>query len=142
MGLLREKIAQGAKIRIIGDYDADGICSAYILMRGLSVCGAKVDTVIPHRIKDGYGLNDSLIEEAAEEGIDTIVTCDNGIAAGKQVSLAARLGLTVIVTDHHEVPYEEKADGTRCFLLPEAAAVIDPKQEGAVIRFRVYAGRW
>lgn len=127
--LLWGKIAEGAKIRVIGDYDADGICAAYILVKGLSECGAKVDTVIPHRIKDGYGLNDALIEEAAQEGVDTIVTCDNGIAAGKQVALAKELGMTVIVTDHHETPYEETEDGGRRFLLPEADAVIDPKQE-------------
>lgn len=139
-GVLREKIAQGVKIRIIGDYDADGICAAYILMRGLSACGARADTVIPHRIKDGYGLNDSLVEEAASEGIDTIVTCDNGIAARDQTVLAAGLGMTVIVTDHHEVPYEEKEDGTRVSILPEAAAVIDPKQEGCGYPFPSICG--
>ncbi len=139
-GVLREKIAQGVKIRIIGDYDADGICAAYILMRGLSACGARADTVIPHRIKDGYGLNDSLVEEAASEGIDTIVTCDNGIAARDQTILAAGLGMTVIVTDHHEVPYEEKEDGIRVSILPEAAAVIDPKQEGCGYPFPSICG--
>ena len=130
VSVLFEKIGKQAKIRVIGDYDADGICSAYILVRGLTACGADADTVIPHRIRDGYGLNDSLIEEAAKAGIDTIVTCDNGIAAGAQTAYAKRLGMTVIVTDHHEVPYEEAEDGSRRFLLPEAAAVVDPKQEG------------
>ena len=138
--LLREKMEQGAKIRIMGDYDADGICSAYILVRGLEVCGAVVDTVIPHRIKDGYGLNDALIEEAAGDGVDTIVTCDNGIAAGKQIARAGELGMTVIVTDHHEVPYEEREDGSRVFLLPEAAAVVDPKQEGCAYPFKNICG--
>ena len=140
VGLLREKIAQGAKIRVIGDYDADGICAAYILVRGLSACGAVVDTVIPHRIKDGYGLNDALIGEAAKDGVDTIVTCDNGIAAGAQIALAGELGMTVIVTDHHEVPFEEGADGEHRFLLPEAAAVVDPKQEGCPYPFKNICG--
>ena len=137
VAVLGEKIRQGMKIRIIGDYDADGICAAYILVRGLAACKAKADTVIPHRIKDGYGLNDTLIEEAAADGIDTIVTCDNGIAAGEQTALARKYGMTVIVTDHHEVPYEETADGKRVFLLPEAAAVVDPKQEGAVVAYKL-----
>lgn len=140
VGLLHEKMEQGARIRIIGDYDADGICSAYILLRGLSACGAAVDTVIPHRIKDGYGLNDALIKEAAVDGVDTIVTCDNGIAAGEQIALAGELGMTVIVTDHHEVPYEEREDGSRMFLLPEAAAVVDPKQEGCTYPFKNICG--
>lgn len=138
--LLQEKIALGARIRIIGDYDADGICSTYILLKGLSACGAIADTVIPHRIKDGYGLNDALIEEAAKEGVDTIVTCDNGIAAGKQIAYAKELGMTVIVTDHHEVPYEEKEDGSRVFFIPEAAAVVDPKQEGCDYPFKNICG--
>ncbi len=140
VAVLGEKIRQGMKIRIIGDYDADGICAAYILVRGLTACKAKADTVIPHRIKDGYGLNDTLIEEAAADGIDTIVTCDNGIAAGEQTALARKYGMTVIVTDHHEVPYEETADGKRVFLLPEAAAVVDPKQEGCGYPFQGICG--
>ncbi len=140
VAVLGEKIRQGMKIRIIGDYDADGICAAYILVRGLAACKAKADTVIPHRIKDGYGLNDTLIEEAAADGIDTIVTCDNGIAAGEQTALARKYGMTVIVTDHHEVPYEETADGKRVFLLPEAAAVVDPKQEGCGYPFQGICG--
>ena len=140
VGLLREKIVRGAKIRIIGDYDADGICAAYILVKGLSACGAVVDTVIPHRVKDGYGLNDVLIGDAAKDGVDTIVTCDNGIAAGTQIALAGELGMTVIVTDHHEVPFEEGADGEHRFLLPEAAAVVDPKQEGCPYPFKNICG--
>lgn len=127
--VLREKIAEGARIRIIGDYDADGICASYILVKGLSACGAGADTVIPHRVKDGYGLNEALIEEAAADGIDTVVTCDNGIAAAEQIAYGKRLGLTVVVTDHHEVPYEETEEGGRKYLLPEAAAVVDPKRE-------------
>ncbi len=128
-GILYDRIRRGKHIRIIGDYDIDGICSAYILFAGLSHCGADVDTVIPHRIHDGYGLNDHLIREAWEAGRDTIVTCDNGIAAKEQIAYARSLGMTVIVTDHHEVPYEVLEDGSRMECLPEADAVIDPKQE-------------
>ncbi|NLL76480.1 MAG: single-stranded-DNA-specific exonuclease RecJ [Clostridiales bacterium] len=128
VSLLCRKIGEGVKIRVIGDYDADGICSSYILLRGLTACGADTDTVIPHRIKDGYGLNDSLIEEAHEEGVDTIVTCDNGIAAASQVAYAKELGMTVVVTDHHEIPYEEE-NGERVYVLPKADAVVNPKQE-------------
>lgn len=127
--IVREKIAEGKKIRIIGDYDIDGICSTYILAEGLAHCGAAVDTAIPHRIHDGYGLNDHLIREAWEAGTDTIVTCDNGIAAREQIAYAKSLGMTVIVTDHHEVPYEVAQDGSRQECLPAADAVIDPKRK-------------
>lgn len=126
--LLREKIESGKKIRVIGDYDIDGICSTYILMEGLGACGAVVDAAIPHRIHDGYGINENMIDEAHVAGIDTIVTCDNGIAAKEQIAHAKELGMTVIVTDHHEVPYEVREDGTRMECLPPADAVIDPKQ--------------
>ncbi len=115
-------------IRVIGDYDVDGICSSYILTKGLKCLGARVDTAIPHRIHDGYGLNDSLIEEAKADGIGMIVTCDNGIAAAPQIALATELGIQVIVTDHHEVPYTEE-EGIRREILPLALAVVDPKQE-------------
>lgn len=126
--IIRGKIAEGKKIRVIGDYDVDGICSAHILTEGLHVMGARVDTVIPHRMRDGYGLNDRLIEDAHAAGIDTIVTCDNGIAAAPQIACACSLGMTVVVTDHHEVPYVEEG-GVRRELLPLAAAVVDPKRE-------------
>ncbi len=129
VAFMLSKIKENVPIRIIGDYDIDGICSAYILLRGLKACSAKVDTVIPHRIKDGYGLNDTLIEDAHRDGIDTIITCDNGIAAASQIAYAKELGISVIVTDHHEVPYEVMEDGSRKELLPPAEAVIDPKQE-------------
>ncbi len=128
--ILAEKIASGAAIRVIGDYDADGICATHILIKGISSLGGKADTVIPHRVKDGYGLNDHLIEAAAQAGIDTIVTCDNGIAAAAQIQAAKEMGMTVIVTDHHEVPFEEAEDGKRIYFLPAADAVVDPKQEG------------
>ncbi len=120
---------EGVRIRVIGDYDVDGICSAYLLTRALREMGGAVDTAIPHRIRDGYGLNDLLIQEAQQEGVGLIVTCDNGIAAGPQIALARELGLRVVVTDHHEVPYTEEK-GRRCQQLPPAEAVIDPKQEG------------
>ena len=127
--LLKEKIAAGKAIRVIGDYDVDGICSTYILVEALRRMGAKVDAAIPHRIKDGYGLNDNLIEEAHADVIDTILTCDNGIAAISQVELAKGFGMTVIVTDHHEVPFTEQEDGTRLYKMPPADAVVDPKRE-------------
>lgn len=144
--VLLEKTAQRKHIRIIGDYDIDGICSTYILYRGLTACGADADTAIPHRIRDGYGLNENLIQEAYEAGTDTVLTCDNGIAAYEQIAFANSLGMTVIVTDHHEVPYEEK-DGVRQYRVPEARAVVDPKQEdcgypfpeicGAVVAYKL-----
>lgn len=127
--IIAEKIAEGARIRVIGDYDVDGICASYILITGLCMLGGSADTVIPHRIKDGYGLNEALVRDAAAEGVDTIVTCDNGIAAAPQIALAKELGMTVVVTDHHEVPFEEK-EGERTYLLPKADAVVDPKQQG------------
>lgn len=136
---LLRKIEEKKKIRIIGDYDVDGVCSSYILLRGLHYLGADVDVVIPHRIKDGYGLNDHLIEQAKEAGMDTILTCDNGIAAADQIGLAGALGMTVIVTDHHEVPYEER-DGERIYRLPEAEAVIDPKQEDCPYPYKQICG--
>lgn len=143
--LLEQKIKEKKPVRVIGDYDADGICSAYILKRGLQACGAVVDTAIPHRIKDGYGLNEHLVEEAYRDGIDTIVTCDNGIAASEQIALAKKYGMTVIVTDHHEIPYEEETDtgsgeARRRYILPPADVVIDPKQEGDLYPFREICG--
>ncbi len=127
VSLLLEKIKTGARIRVIGDYDIDGIMATYILWEGLKLLGASVDTVIPHRIQDGYGLNEGLIRVAHENGIDTIVTCDNGIAAYSQIQYANDLGMTVIVTDHHEVPYDEES-GERVYQIPPAAVVVDPKQ--------------
>lgn len=151
VGIIKEKINSDKKIRIIGDYDVDGICATFILKKGLSLCGAKVDTVIPHRMKDGYGINEQLIKEAYEEGVDTIVTCDNGIAAYEQLKYAASLGITCIVTDHHEVPYEICEEGKR-YLIPPAAAVIDPKQEdcpypyknicGGVVAWKLVSKLW
>jgi len=133
-------------IRIIGDYDVDGICSAHILTIGLQSLGAKVDTAIPHRIHDGYGLNDHLIELAKKDGVDLVLTCDNGIAAVSQIELANSMGMKVIVTDHHEVPFVEN-NGVRKEVLPPAMAVVNPKQErctypypnicGAVVAYKL-----
>lgn len=128
VGQIREAVEAKRFIRVIGDYDVDGICSAYILTKGLQMLGANVDTAIPHRIHDGYGLNENLIELAARDGVGMIVTCDNGIAAAAQVEHAASLGIRVVVTDHHEVPYTEE-NGVRSEILPPASAVVNPKQE-------------
>ena len=137
--LILTKIEAGSKIRIIGDYDVDGICSTYILLKGIRELGGNADRVIPHRMKDGYGLNDNLIEDAKADGIDTIITCDNGIAAAPQIALAGELGMTVVVTDHHEVPFEE-IEGRKHYLLPEAVAVIDPKREDCTYPFKQICG--
>ncbi len=134
VAFLLKKTEEGAKIRIIGDYDIDGICATYILLRGLEACGGIVDTVIPHRVRDGYGLNDHLIDEAHEDGIDTILTCDNGIAAAPQIAHANALGMSVVVTDHHEVPFEGEGEARR-EILPPAVAVVDPKQEACSYPF-------
>lgn len=154
--IILEKIREEKRIRIIGDYDVDGICATYILLRGLRALGGKVDTVIPHRQKDGYGLNEHLIQAAGEEGIDTIITCDNGIAAAPQIRMAKDMGMTVVVTDHHEVPYEDEGSETACqegagregavkvdgrlYLIPEADAVVDPKQPGCGYPFKQICG--
>lgn len=124
-----QALRRGEKIRVIGDYDVDGICSSYILTKGFRLLGASADTAIPHRIHDGYGLNEHLIREAADDGVGMIVTCDNGIAAAPQIALAGELGIRVVVTDHHEVPFETDEDGKRREILPPALAVIDPKRE-------------
>ncbi len=120
---------RGRHIRIIGDYDIDGVCATYILCRGLSSLGMHADAAIPHRVADGYGLNDRLVEEAHRDGVELIVTCDNGIAAAQQALLASSCGMEMIVTDHHEVPYEENEDKSRRYILPKACAVVDPKRE-------------
>lgn len=137
--IVLEKAVNGKHIRIIGDYDIDGICSTYILYRGLLECGADVDTAIPHRIHDGYGLNENLIQEAYDAGVDTVLTCDNGIAAYDQIEYANSLGMTVVVTDHHEVPYDE-AGGIRQYKIPRARAVVDPKQEDCTYPFPEICG--
>ena len=132
-------VAEKQAIRVIGDYDVDGICSAYILTKGLQTLGANVDTAIPHRIHDGYGLNDQLIEQAKQDGIQLIITCDNGISAAPQIALANSLGIGVVVTDHHEVPYVEE-NGVRREIIPPALAVVDPKQEQCGYPFKSICG--
>lgn len=138
--ILEKKIREGKWIRIIGDYDIDGIMSTYILLTGLRRLGAKVDIRIPDRIVDGYGLNENLVRQAKEDGADTILTCDNGIAALDQIRLAKELGMTVVVTDHHEIPYEDLEDGARAYHVPEADAVVNPKQKDCGYPFKGLCG--
>lgn len=137
--ILLEKIREEKRIRIIGDYDIDGINATYILLEGLRYLGADVDIDIPDRMKDGYGLNRHLIDRAFDEDVDTIITCDNGIAAREEIAYGKSLGMTIIVTDHHEVPYEEDENGKR-FILPPSDAVIDPKQEDCTYPFKGLCG--
>ena len=137
--ILLEKIHEKKKIRVIGDYDIDGINATYILLEGLKALGAKVDSDIPDRMKDGYGLNKTLIDRALDAGVDTIITCDNGIAASAEIAYGKDLGMTMIVTDHHEVPYEESEEGKR-FVLPPADAVIDPKRADCFYPFKELCG--
>ena len=125
--IISGKIDAGTKMRIIGDYDIDGVTATYILLKGFKRLGANVDTYIPDRVADGYGIHDHLIKKAMEDGIDTIVTCDNGISASSQITYAKELGMTVVVTDHHEVPFTDTEEG-RTDILPPADAIINPKQ--------------
>lgn len=137
--IITKKIEEHKPVRIIGDYDIDGICSIYILFCGLKAAGADVDYVVPHRINDGYGINEHLIDNAINEGIDTIVTCDNGIAAYNQVRYAKDNGITIIVTDHHDVPFEIK-DDKKVYIVPLADAVINPKQADCDYPFKLLCG--
>ena len=144
--ILHKKITEKKSIRIIGDYDIDGIESSYILLKGLQRVGAIASVAIPDRMKDGYGVNESLITKAKEDGIDTIITCDNGIAALDAIAYAKEEGLTVLVTDHHDIPYQEE-DGVRTYLRSQADAIVNPKQKecgypfagicGAVVAWKV-----
>lgn len=127
--LISEKISIHARIRIIGDYDIDGVTATFILLKGLKRLGADVDTYIPDRITDGYGIHEHLIQQAKNDGIELIVTCDNGISAAREVALAKELGMDIVVTDHHEIPFED-ADGERKYILPSADAIVNPKQPG------------
>ena len=147
VALLIKKLREEKRIRIIGDYDIDGVCASYILLTGLrraerelgKITGPagsfRIDYEIPDRVRDGYGINEAIIRQAAADGVDTLVTCDNGIAAAKEISLAKELGMTVVVTDHHEVPVEEERQ-----ILPPADVVVDPKQEGETYPFREICG--
>lgn len=136
---LQEKIENKNKIRIIGDYDIDGVMSTYILLVSLRGLGADADMVIPNRITDGYGINEHLIQQAYEDTCDTIITCDNGIAARGQIQKAKELGMTVIVTDHHEVPFEETQEGKK-EILPPADAIVNPKQSTCMYPFSGLCG--
>ena len=137
--ILKEKIEEGKKIRVIGDYDIDGVNATYILQQGLAGLGADVDTDIPDRIKDGYGLNQMLIDRALEDDVDTIITCDNGIAARNEIAYGKENGMTIVVTDHHEVPYLEE-NGEKKYLLPPADAVVDPHRADCGYPFKGLCG--
>ena len=139
VAILQEKIENRNRIRIIGDYDIDGVMSTYILLESLRGLGCDVDMMIPNRITDGYGINEHLIEQAWQEGRDTIITCDNGIAAVTQIRKAKDLGMTVIVTDHHEVPFED-LEGERKEILPPADAIVNPKQKACSYPFAGLCG--
>lgn len=147
VALLIKKLREEKRIRVIGDYDIDGVCASYLLLTGLRRAGrelgktagpagsSRIDYEIPDRVRDGYGINEAIIRQAAADGVDTLVTCDNGIAAAKEISLAKELGMTVVVTDHHEVPAEEERQ-----VLPPADVVVDPRQEGETYPFREICG--
>lgn len=137
--ILKEKIEEGKKIRVIGDYDIDGVNATYILQQGLAGLGADVDTDIPDRIKDGYGLNQMLIDRALEDDVDTIITCDNGIAAMNEIAYGKENGMTIVVTDHHEVPYLEE-NREKKYLLPPADAVVDPHRADCEYPFKGLCG--
>ena len=137
--LLDQKINEKAKIRIIGDYDIDGVMSSYILYRALTRCGAQVDVAIPNRITDGYGLNRNLITEALECGADTILTCDNGITAIEEIAYAKEAGMTVLVTDHHEIPFKD-VDGERIYMRSEADAIVNPHQKTCAFPYKDLCG--
>lgn len=134
--ILIEKIRDKSHIRIIGDYDIDGINATYILLEGIQKLGGNVDIDIPDRMRDGYGLCRALVDRAYAEGVDTIITCDNGIAAAEEIEYGMSLGMTIIVTDHHEVPLDENEQ--EC--LPPANAVIDPKQKDCEYPFKELCG--
>ena len=138
--ILEQKISSEAAIRIVGDYDIDGVCSTCILYRGLERLGARVDYEIPDRVKDGYGINESIIRAASEDGIDTILTCDNGIAAISQIALAKELGMTVVVTDHHDIQTILSEDGKEEDLLPPADALVNPKRRDSVYPYPQICG--
>lgn len=149
--ILREKLEEGKRLRVIGDYDIDGVNATYILLEGLKRLGADADYDIPDRMTDGYGLNIHLIQRAYDDGVDTVLTCDNGIAAAEEIAFGKDIGMTVIVTDHHEVPFEEWG-GKKQYLLPPADAVVDPKRPdceypfphlcGAAVAYKLMEALW
>ncbi|MCR5234560.1 MAG: single-stranded-DNA-specific exonuclease RecJ [Lachnospiraceae bacterium] len=137
--IIAEAVSLGTKVFIIGDYDIDGVCSSYILLKGITSCGGNAVVRLPDRVKDGYGMNMSMVNEAIEQGAGLIVTCDNGIAAYDEIKYAKNNGLKVIVTDHHEVPFKED-DGKRNYIIPQADAVVDPKQEECTYPYKEICG--
>ena len=137
--ILTDKIKCGKKIRIVGDYDVDGVASTYVLYTALKNCKASVDYEIPDRIKDGYGINMNIIEAASQDGIDTILTCDNGISAKEQIDEAKNKGMTVIITDHHDVPFMEEGDRKE-YIIPGGDAVVNPKQSDCEYPFKCLCG--
>ena len=137
--LMKNSIISGEKILIVGDYDVDGVISTYVLYTAIKKCGGNVTFHIPDRIKEGYGINESIIRKASEDNIDIIITCDNGIAAIEQVKLAKELGLKVIITDHHDVPFIEEGD-ERKYIVPNADFVLNPKQEECEYKFDKICG--
>lgn len=140
VSIIIKKIEEGKKIRVIGDYDIDGICSTYILVTGIGQAGGNVSYDIPDRVKDGYGINESIIQKAFDDGVDTIITCDNGIAAIEQIEYAKKLGMTVIVTDHHEVPFELDDEGEIVYKRVAGDAVVNPKQPDCQYPFKLLCG--
>lgn len=139
VGILKNKLDAGKKVRIVGDYDIDGVCASHILCSFLKESGMVVDVDIPHRIIDGYGISKRLVENAFHAGVDTIITCDNGIAANSAIDYARSLGMTIIITDHHEIPFEE-CEGNIKYILPDADAIINPKQEECHYPFKELCG--
>lgn len=133
--IIIEALMAGIPIRVIGDYDIDGVCASYILSKSIRLFGGESDVRLPDRVKDGYGLNMAMIDEAIRDGIELIITCDNGIAAAKEIEYALNNGISVIVTDHHEVPYETDENGNVSYILPKADAVVDPKREDSTYPF-------
>lgn len=138
--LMKENIENNKKVLIVGDYDVDGVISTYILNKALTRCNANVSFHIPDRIKEGYGINESIIRKAAEDKIDIIITCDNGISAIDQIKLAKELGLKVIITDHHDIPFIEKEDGSREYVIPEGDCVVNPKRKDCNYPFKSLCG--
>lgn len=137
--IIMEKIRQKRHIRIVGDYDIDGVCSVTILLKGLKAAGALVDYTVPDRVADGYGINKNIIDRALSDGVDTIITCDNGIAAIPQINYAKDNNMTVIVTDHHDIPFKEE-NGSKVFLKSNADAIVNPKQEECSYPFKMLCG--
>lgn len=137
--ILYDAIISGTRIRIVGDYDVDGVCASYILKKSITLMGGDVDVRLPDRVSEGYGINEIIIDEAYNEGVELIVTCDNGIAAYKEIEKAENLGISVIVTDHHEVPYEGEGDDRR-YIIPPADAVVDPKRSDCTYPFEGICG--